>query len=155
MIDGKHGQGSHITKMGADKSAENIPQKFICPIPKVFDFDEKRLHRVSVVRVMYLMWNVKWNETWAYFKLTQGAFCNQNKKEGNCQHKYLPIYVTKKVLLFFMFSFATKEVLLIFIFSFAFNFNAGIGTQFFAISGFISAASSILSSMLLSLDEFR
>ena len=28
---GKHGQGTHNTKMGADKWAENTP-KFICPI---------------------------------------------------------------------------------------------------------------------------
>ena len=87
----------------------------------------------------YLMWNVKWNETWAYFKLTQGALCNQNKKEGNCQHRYLPIYVTKKVLLFFMFSFPSKKVLPFFMFSFAFNLNTGFATQFFALSGFISA----------------
>ena len=40
------------TKMGADKLAKNSPnaQKFICPSPKVWDFDEKRLHWVSVVR---------------------------------------------------------------------------------------------------------
>ena len=25
MINGKHGQGTHSTKMGADKSAENTP----------------------------------------------------------------------------------------------------------------------------------
>ena len=42
--------------MGADKSAENtqIPQnlsaQFVCPNPKVWDFDEKRLHWASVVR---------------------------------------------------------------------------------------------------------
>ena len=38
--------------MGADKSAENTPNtpKFICPSTKVWDFDEKRLHRASVVR---------------------------------------------------------------------------------------------------------
>ena len=36
--------------MGADKSADNTPNapKFICP--KVWDFDEKRLHWASVVR---------------------------------------------------------------------------------------------------------
>ena len=44
------------TKMGADKLAENTSNalKFICPIclpnPKVWDFDEKRLHWASVVR---------------------------------------------------------------------------------------------------------
>ena len=29
---GKHGQGTHSTKMGADKSAENTPNapKFVC-----------------------------------------------------------------------------------------------------------------------------
>ena len=42
--------------MGADKSAENTPNvpNFICPnsspSPKVWDFDEKRLHWASVVR---------------------------------------------------------------------------------------------------------
>ena len=38
MINGKHGQGTDSTKMGADKSAENNPNapKFICPncLPK-------------------------------------------------------------------------------------------------------------------------
>ena len=37
MINGKHGLGTHSTQMGADKSAENIPNapkapKFVCPI---------------------------------------------------------------------------------------------------------------------------
>ena len=38
--------------MGADKSAENTPNapKFVCPNPKVWDFDEKKLLWVSVVR---------------------------------------------------------------------------------------------------------
>ena len=40
------GQGTHSTKMGADKLAENIPNA-----PKsIWDFDEKRLHWASVVR---------------------------------------------------------------------------------------------------------
>ena len=32
------------TKMGADSSAENTPnaQEFICPSPKILDFDEKK-----------------------------------------------------------------------------------------------------------------
>ena len=37
-------------RVGADKSARNTP-KFICPSSKVWDFDEKRLHWASVVRV--------------------------------------------------------------------------------------------------------
>jgi hypothetical protein len=38
--------------MGADSSAENTPNtpKFICLIPKVLDFNEKRFHWASVVR---------------------------------------------------------------------------------------------------------
>ena len=48
--------------MGADKSAENtrkIPQmpqnlfaKIVCPSSKVWDFDDKRLHWASIVRVV-------------------------------------------------------------------------------------------------------
>jgi hypothetical protein len=41
LFNGKHNQETHCTKMGADKSAKNTP-KFICPSPKVWDFDEKR-----------------------------------------------------------------------------------------------------------------
>ena len=42
------------TKMGADKLAKNTPNApiFICPSPKVWDFDEKMLHWVSVVHAM-------------------------------------------------------------------------------------------------------
>ena len=54
---GKHGQGTHCTKMGADSSAENPPNapeflsaQFVWPSPKVLDFNEKRLHWASVVR---------------------------------------------------------------------------------------------------------
>ena len=57
MINRKHGEGTHFTKMSADKSAENTPNapKFIypncLPKPKVWNFDEKRRHWASVVRV--------------------------------------------------------------------------------------------------------
>jgi hypothetical protein len=40
----KHGQGTHNTKMGADKLVENTPNapiffaKFVCSSPKVWDF---------------------------------------------------------------------------------------------------------------------
>jgi hypothetical protein len=49
MINGKHGQGNHCTKFGADKLAENtpnapnLPAQIVCPCPNVWDFDEKRL----------------------------------------------------------------------------------------------------------------
>ena len=51
-LNGKHRQGTHSTKMGADKLAKNSPnaQKLICPSPKIWDLDEKRLHWASVVR---------------------------------------------------------------------------------------------------------
>ena len=37
---------THCTKMGADSLAKNTPNnpEFICPSPKVLDFNEKRLH---------------------------------------------------------------------------------------------------------------
>ena len=45
-------KGFKSTKLGVDKSAENTPNapKFICPSPKVWDFNDKRLHCASVVR---------------------------------------------------------------------------------------------------------
>ena len=46
------GSGTYCTKMGADNLAENTTNalEFICSSPKVLDFNEKRLHWVSVVR---------------------------------------------------------------------------------------------------------
>ena len=47
MINRKNGQGTHSTKMGADRSAENtlnaqnLSAQIVCPSPKVWDFDEK------------------------------------------------------------------------------------------------------------------
>ena len=48
MNNGKHGQGTHCTKMGADSLAENTPNapEFICPIcmpkPKSSGFQWKK-----------------------------------------------------------------------------------------------------------------
>jgi hypothetical protein len=36
--------------LNADKSAEDAPNA-LCPSPKFWDFDEKRIHWASVVRV--------------------------------------------------------------------------------------------------------
>ena len=38
--------------MGADKCQmpENLSAQIVCPSPKVWDFDEKRLHLASIVR---------------------------------------------------------------------------------------------------------
>ena len=49
---GKHGQGTHCTKMVTYILAENTPNapESICPIPKVLDFNDERLHWASVVR---------------------------------------------------------------------------------------------------------
>ena len=55
LINGKHGQGIHSTKIIADKSAKNTPNahslsaQIVCPIPKFWNFDEKRLYLESVV----------------------------------------------------------------------------------------------------------
>ena len=49
-------KGLTVPKLGADSLAENtqIPEnlsaQFVCPSPKVLDFNEKRLHLASVVR---------------------------------------------------------------------------------------------------------
>ena len=45
LTNGKHGQGTRCTKMGADSLVENTlnSQEFICPSPKVWDFIEKGL----------------------------------------------------------------------------------------------------------------
>ena len=60
MNNGKHGQGTHCTKMGADswpkipkipQMPQNLYAQFVCPRPKVWDFIEERLHWASVVRV--------------------------------------------------------------------------------------------------------
>ena len=57
-INGKHRQRTHSTKMVADELAENTPNalnlsaQIFCPYPNVWDFDEKRLHWASLVRVL-------------------------------------------------------------------------------------------------------
>ena len=54
MNNGKHGQGTHCTKMVADslaeiaEIAENAPE-FICPSPKALDFNDRRLYLASIV----------------------------------------------------------------------------------------------------------
>ena len=56
MIDRKHEQGTHCTKIFADQLAENtqMPQNIsaliVWPSPKDWDFHEKMLHWASVVR---------------------------------------------------------------------------------------------------------
>ena len=49
LNNGKHVQGTHCTKMGADSSAgtkisqmpQNLSAQFDCPNPKVLDFNEQ------------------------------------------------------------------------------------------------------------------
>ena len=50
LNNGKHGQGTQCTELGADSLVKNIQnaQEFICPSPKVLDFNEERLHWESV-----------------------------------------------------------------------------------------------------------
>ena len=40
-MNGKHGQGTHSTKMGAEKSAKNTPNALNLSVQIVWDFDEK------------------------------------------------------------------------------------------------------------------
>ena len=55
--------------MGADSSAQNTPNapEFICPIclpkPKSCDFNEKRLHRVSIVRDSFHTYGIAFHST--------------------------------------------------------------------------------------------
>ena len=45
MINGKHEQGTHSTKMVGDKLVYNTPNlsaQIVCPSSKVWDFDEKK-----------------------------------------------------------------------------------------------------------------
>ena len=56
----KHKQGTHCTKVGADSSTENTSNatEFICPIPKVLDFNEKnasldvRSPRIKLIKIL-------------------------------------------------------------------------------------------------------
>ena len=56
---------THSTKMGADKYPQmpkNLSAQIVCPNPKVWDFDEKRLHWVvrSPCRYWYSIWKSYW-----------------------------------------------------------------------------------------------
>ena len=94
MINGKHGQGIHCTKLGADSLAKNTlnAPEFICPIclpnPKVLDFNEKRFHWASVVRDSIIpllietfckrkkkLFNADWMQKWRGEKVTNYAQC--------------------------------------------------------------------------------
>jgi hypothetical protein len=68
--------GKHSTKMGADKSAENTPNapnlsvRIVCLSPKVWDFDERRLHQASgscqdsqfTTHVFSILRTLKWSK---------------------------------------------------------------------------------------------
>ena len=57
MINGKPGQGTHSTKICAEK-LDKISKcnKIVCPIKKICNSYEKRLHLASVIRVWWLQW---------------------------------------------------------------------------------------------------
>ena len=52
-------KGLTVPKLGADslaentQIAENLSAQFVCPSPKVLDFNEKKLHWVYVVQMLY------------------------------------------------------------------------------------------------------
>ena len=52
---GKHGQGTHCQWVltlwqKIPQKPQNLSAQFVCPSPKFLDFNEKSLHRLSVVR---------------------------------------------------------------------------------------------------------
>ena len=59
LINGKHRQGTRSTvpkwvlmnRLNIPQMPQNLPAQIVCPSPKVWDFDEKRLHWASVVGV--------------------------------------------------------------------------------------------------------
>ena len=71
----------HCTKMGADSLAvsqmpQNLSAQFFHPSPKVLDFNEKRLHWVSVVRGSLAAENDDYLEYWG-----QNRFSNRIRKK--------------------------------------------------------------------------
>ena len=59
MINGKHGQGTYtvpkwvlINRPKIPQMPQNLSAQIVCPSPKVWDFNEKRLHWASVVRIL-------------------------------------------------------------------------------------------------------
>ena len=81
MINGKNGQGTHSTKMGSDKSAENTP-KPICP--KVWDFDEKKAS--LGFRSPWLYVSIK--DSHMYAKICEPSFKNNYNPllSSSCRH---------------------------------------------------------------------
>ena len=74
MNNGKHGQETHCTKMGADivrlkipKMPQNLSAQFVYPSPKVVDFNEKMLHWASVVRDMESTYGILISKNVYYF----------------------------------------------------------------------------------------
>ena len=47
---GKHGQGTRIVQPKIPQMPQNLSDQFVSPSPKVWNFNEKRLHWVYVVR---------------------------------------------------------------------------------------------------------
>ena len=77
MINGKHGQGTHSTKMGADKLDENTPNapKFICPICLPKDKSSGFQWKMASLGV-HSPWNVCCSAQTAY-KLVKTSYAKQ------------------------------------------------------------------------------
>ena len=89
MNNGRHGQGTHCTKKGADSLAENTPNapEFICPSSKVWDFNEERFHWAFVVRGH----NIQYFQHWPSEKYS--SFC-----EYLCTFKVGTYYLFMQVM---------------------------------------------------------
>jgi hypothetical protein len=84
LINEKQGQGTHSTKMGADKLAENIPNapKLICPICLTrFWISIKKASLVSVVRAH--------KDTHPFFYVRCSLKQTSKQKNRNIQFKTL------------------------------------------------------------------
>jgi hypothetical protein len=106
LINGKHGQGTHSTKMGADNSAENTPNtpEFICPIylpkPKSSGFQWKKaslgVHSLWVMAMKKhpppsVVTNEKQKLCISELKRIKGVTLVLNLKVLNCKKGYFSL----------------------------------------------------------------
>ena len=84
-----------------------MPQKFsaqiVCPIKKVLDFDEKRLHWTSVVRalpvwsVVYQIMSSSLNQTHWFFRLFSCNFAWKAKRSIQLQHRQNHFHTRREI----------------------------------------------------------
>ena len=80
LVNGKHGQGTHCTEMGADSLAENISNglEFICPIclPKPqykVELVSKELNHLAAILHVYAGGLILWSKKNIIFQKDKGS----------------------------------------------------------------------------------